>query len=73
MSPIIWHNCRRADGSISLELAAKHTGCYFSDRAMEYLVTIEKIMLINSRQAAAIAIANALDLSTRPSTIGPDQ
>jgi hypothetical protein len=65
MSPIIWENCRRLDGSIDLEKAAQHTGCFFSNHALNYLVTVEKIKPILSRQVAALAIANALEMQSR--------
>lgn len=66
MSPIIWENCRRSlDGTIDLEKAAKHTGCWLSNHALNYLCALEKIHPISSRQVAAIAIANALEMSSR--------
>lgn len=65
MSPILWDNCRRNDGSINLCVAAKMTGCRVSTHALLYLLTIEKMYPINSRQAATVAIASALEISER--------
>lgn len=65
MRPIIWDDCRRSDGSIALLKAASHTGCFFAPMAWHYLEMVERIMPISSRQAAAIAIANALEISAR--------
>lgn len=65
MVKIIWDNCRRADGTISLESAAKHTGCFISDEALAYLYAVEELHPITSRQAAAVAIGTALQLSSQ--------
>lgn len=67
MTPILWDRCRRGDGTISLALAARMTGCNITEQAHDYLVMVESIMLINSRQAAAVAIATALEISARSS------
>lgn len=65
MTPIIWDNCRRANGTINLESAAKQTGCYFTEAAIRYLDAVENIRPVTSRQIAAVAIASALDISAR--------
>lgn len=70
MSPILWDSCRRSDGSFNLEAAAKHTGCWFSNHALNYLCAVEKIRPITSRQVAALAIANALEISSKSSPSG---
>lgn len=62
MSPIIWENVRRADGSINLRLAAEHTGCYVGERAAAYLNFVEQIRPVTSRQIAALAVATAFAL-----------
>lgn len=62
MSPVIWDNCRRADGSINLELAARHTGCHVTDRVVDYLRFVENIRPVKSRQVAALSIATAFAL-----------
>ena len=61
--PIIWDSCRRKNGTIDLQLAARHTGCRFTEKADAYLRCIEEVMPINSRQTAALAIVTALHIS----------
>lgn len=65
MTPIQWEKCRQADGSINLEVAATHTGCFFTEGAIEYLRMVEKLKSVTSRQIAALAIASALEISAR--------
>ncbi len=65
MSRVLWDNCRRADRSINLSVAATMTGCKITTKAHHYLALVEKIMDITSRQAAAVAIATAIEMSSR--------
>lgn len=65
MSPVNWDSCRRNNGTLNLERAARQTGCWLSDRALGYLGAVEAVRPIHSRQVAALAIANALDISAR--------
>lgn len=65
MSPILWDRCRRQNGSINLQQAARQTGAWFSDHALRYLDVLEELKPIESRQVAALAIANALEISSR--------
>lgn len=60
LAQIIWENCRRLDGSIDLQKAARHSGCKITDSMDMYLALVEELNPIKSRQVAALAIANAL-------------
>lgn len=62
-----WAKYRRDDGTI--DLVDAFGMCYgggnsYND-AVEYLRYVEQLQLINSRQAAAIALATAIDISNR--------
>lgn len=65
MSPILWESCRRQNGTLLLEKAANMTGCKITPLASEYLMMVERLAPITSRQVAAVAIATALEISAR--------
>jgi hypothetical protein len=60
-----WENCRRPNGTIDLRKAAHWTGCRITEQGDAYLVMVERMARITSRQIAAVAIATALDISAR--------
>ena len=59
---INWEGCQRADGSYSLQTAARMTGCKITEDMDAYLSLIEEIRPVTSRQIAALAVATALAL-----------
>lgn len=62
---IRWDRCRREDHSINLEHAYEMTGCRVGVKGAAYLNMVETIMPIQSRQAAAVAIATAMHIDSR--------
>ena len=56
-----WDGWRRPDGSINLYLAGFQWG--LSQKALDYLTSVEKLQKINSQQAAAIALATAVSMN----------
>lgn len=60
-----WERCRRDNGTIDLQKAAKSTGCYISEYAYNYLAMVERLARITSRQIASVALASALEISAR--------
>ena len=62
MAAVNWDSCYRADRSINLHLAARHTGCKVTDEHDRYLTFVEKIRPVTSRQIAALSIATAFAL-----------
>jgi hypothetical protein len=60
-----WEQCRRPNGTIDLVRAAHQTGCRLTEPSDAYLVAVERMARITSRQIAAVAIATALDIAAR--------
>ena len=65
IAKVNWEGVRRRDGSYDLGLVAQHTGCKITHEMNVYLALVERIKPIESRQAAAIAVATALALYSR--------
>ena len=63
MKPINWRNYRRSDGTIDLIAAAEDSGALISQQQLTFLDRVQLLQPINSRQAAAVAIATAIALT----------
>lgn len=60
LAAVNWDGCRRRDGSYDLHAVARHTGCLITEEMDAYLALVSTIRPIQSRQAAAIAVATAM-------------
>ena len=66
--PFNWEHHRRADRSIDLVSAFRAQPINPSPsvrRAIDFLTEVEDMTLIHSRQAAAVAVAQANEIATR--------